>query len=327
MAAALEQNLPHVPVLLGPLLAGVAPVSGHWLDGTLGAGGYTRGLLEAGADRVTGIDRDPYAISLAKEWGAGFAGRLALFETEFSKMHEVADGLDGVVLDLGVSSMQIDQPERGFSFMQDGPLDMRMSQSGTDAGDLIRLKTEEELADIIYHFGEERAARRIAKAIVRARTATPIETTGALVEIVEGCLPRPKPGQSHPATRTFQALRIAVNAEYEELFAGLMAAEKALASGGKLAVVTFHSVEDRIVKRFLNLRSGRTGGTSRYAPEKKEDAPTFEVLTRKAVSADADELEANPRSRSAKLRIAVRTDVPAGEIDAARLGVPRIGVV
>lgn len=320
-----RSNKPHIPVLLRPLLAAVEPVSGVWLDGTFGAGGYTRALLDAGAEQVIGVDRDPLAFEMAAEWAAEYGDHLVMQQGVFSRMDEYAQGLDGVVLDLGVSSMQLDQAERGFSFMKDGPLDMRMSQDGESAADLVNTATEEQLADILFHFGEERASRRIAKAIAKARAEAPITTTLQLVEIIESCLPRPKPGQSHPATRSFQGLRIAVNAEYEELFQGLMAAERALKPGGQLAVVTFHSIEDRMVKRFLQSRAGKTGRANRYAPEIEQDKPQFTLKTRKAVGPDAQELQENPRARSAKLRVAVRTDAPAGAIDARAIGMPQLG--
>lgn len=316
-------SAPHIPVLLAPLLQAVAPVQGTWLDGTFGAGGYTKGLLEAGADRVIGVDRDPLAFEMAADWVKDYGDRIELVEGVFSRMDEYATGLDGVVLDLGVSSMQLDLAERGFSFLRDGPLDMRMSQDGPSAADLVNTADEAELADIIFHYGEERASRRIARAIVRARTEAPITSTLALAEIVESCLPRAKPHQSHPATRTFQGLRIAVNDEYGELYRGLQAAERALAPGGLLAVVTFHSIEDRMVKRFLQSRAGRKGNVNRYAPEMEQEKPAFEILTRKAVGPDDDELAVNPRSRSAKLRVARRTDAPAGGIAAREIGMPQ----
>jgi 16S rRNA (cytosine1402-N4)-methyltransferase len=315
---------PHVPVLLKPLLQAVAPVSGRWLDGTFGAGGYTRGLLAAGADHVTGVDRDPMAFELAKPWIGDYDGRIALQAGVFSRMDEYAFGLDGVVLDLGVSSMQLDLPERGFSFMKEGPLDMRMSQKGPSAADLVAELTEVQLADVIFNFGEERASRRIAKAIVKARAEAPIATTLRLSEIVESCLPRPKPNQSHPATRTFQALRIAVNAEYEELYEGLLAAERALKPGGLLAVVTFHSVEDRMVKRFFQYRAGKTGRANRWAPELEEQPAQFELVTRKAVGPDDEELAQNPRSRSARLRVGRRTDAEPAPITGKELGMPQL---
>lgn len=315
---------PHIPVLLAPLLRAVAPVQGRWLDGTFGAGGYTRGLLEAGADKVYGVDRDPLAFEMAEPWVEGFGARIELVEGVFSKMDEYAQDLDGVVLDLGVSSMQLDLAERGFSFMRDGPLDMRMSQDGPSAADLVNGSEEVEIASILYHYGEERASRRIAKAIVRERAKEPITTTLRLTEIVESCLPRSKPGQSHPATRSFQGIRIAVNDEYGELFRGLMAAERALKPGGLLAVVTFHSIEDRMVKRFMQWRAGRTGNVNRYAPETEREVPAFDLVTRKAVGPDEDELAINPRSRSAKLRVARRTEAPAGEIEGKLLGMPTL---
>ncbi len=320
-----SSDKPHIPVLLRPLLAAVAPVSGIWLDGTFGAGGYTRGLLEAGADKVIGVDRDPLAFEMVADWAGDYGDRLVMQQGVFSRMDEYAHDLDGIVLDLGVSSMQLDQAERGFSFMKDGPLDMRMSQEGDSAADMVNTATEAQLADILFHYGEERASRRIAKAIVKARAEEPITTTLRLVGIIESCLPRPKPGQSHPATRSFQGLRIAVNAEYEELFQGLMAAERALKPGGQLAVVTFHSIEDRMVKRFFQSRAGKTGRANRYAPEMKEEQPQFNLKTRKAVGPDDQELQDNPRARSAKLRVAVRTDATAGEIDARAIGMPQLG--
>ncbi|MDO6587190.1 16S rRNA (cytosine(1402)-N(4))-methyltransferase RsmH [Salipiger sp. 1_MG-2023] len=315
---------PHVPVLLRPLLAAVAPLSGIWIDGTFGAGGYTRGLLDAGADKVIGIDRDPLAHRMASEWIGQYEGRLVLHEGNFAQMDEVAQNVDGVVLDLGVSSMQLDLAERGFSFQKDGPLDMRMEQSGTSAADLVKSLDETTLADVLYTYGEERASRRIAKAIVRARNEEPIVTTARLSSIVEACLPRPKPGQSHPATRSFQALRIAVNDEYGALWRGLMAAERALKPGGWLCVVTFHSVEDRMVKRFFQSRSGRMGAVSRHAPLQETEAPQFTTVTRKAIGADDEELAANPRSRSALLRIGRRTDAASGPIEANTLNMPQL---
>lgn len=324
-SAATDQNAaPHIPVLLAPLLRGVAPVSGRWLDGTFGAGGYTRGLLNAGANEVIAIDRDPHAFDIAADWIDAYPGKIKTHAGVFSAMDDVATGLAGVVLDLGVSSMQIDQAERGFSFLKDGPLDMRMSQSGPSAADLVNSAEESTLANILYHFGEERASRRIARAIVKTRSQVPITRTAALAALIETCLPRAKPGQSHPATRSFQALRIAVNDEYQELWRGLMAAERALAPGGKLAVVTFHSVEDRMVKKFLKARSGTAGRSNRYAPERAAVDAQFDLVSRKAIAPDAEELSQNPRARSAKLRIALRTDAPAGEIDSKALSMPHV---
>ncbi|WP_448326704.1 16S rRNA (cytosine(1402)-N(4))-methyltransferase RsmH [Sulfitobacter sp. M13] len=317
-------SAPHTPVLLRPLLAAVAPVSGRWLDGTFGAGGYTRGLLDAGAAQVVAVDRDPLAFEMAQAWAGDYGDKIVMQRGVFSKMDDYAQDLDGIVLDLGVSSMQLDLAERGFSFMRDGPLDMRMSQDGPSAADIVNDAEEEMIANILFQYGEERASRRIAKAIVRAREDAPITTTLTLAGLVEGCLPRSKPGQSHPATRSFQALRIAVNNEYGELFNGLMAAERALKPGGQLAVVTFHSVEDRMVKRFLTARAGAGGNANRFAPEIDAPAPQFKILKRKAIGPDAQELDENPRSRSAKLRVAVRTDAPAGSIDGRALGMPMV---
>ena len=315
----------HIPVLLHPILAAVAPVTGVWLDGTFGAGGYARALLDAGAQTVIGIDRDPSAFALAAPWAGTYGDRLRLIEGTFSNLDTLAgQPLDGVVLDLGVSSMQLDQAQRGFSFAKDGPLDMRMGADGPSAADLVNSATEDHLADILYHYGEERASRRIAHAIVAARAIEPVTTTTRLAELVARCLPRPKPGQSHPATRSFQAIRIAVNAEFSELAAGLAAAERALKPGGLLAVVTFHSLEDRIVKRFFQLASGGEAQSNRYAPARVEDAARFDLVTRRAVAPDAVELAANPRSRSAKLRIGRRTSVAPRLLAPAALAVPHL---
>lgn len=315
----------HIPVLLRPLLAAVAPVQGVWADGTFGAGGYTRGLLHAGASRVIGIDRDATAIANAASMQAEFGARLTMVQGTFSDLDTLAGtALDGVVLDLGVSSMQIDQAERGFSFQKDGPLDMRMGQSGPSAADLVATASEAALADILYHFGEERAARRIARAIIDARSRAPITRTLELAEIIAKCLPRPKPGQSHPATRAFQALRIAVNGEFDQLVAALMAAERALKPGGLLAVVTFHSLEDRVVKRFFQAASGDAPNANRYAPLADKTSARFVLITRKAVAPDAAELAENPRARSAKLRVARRTDAPAKALAPQDLDAPSL---
>ncbi len=324
MAEQTPGKAPHVPVLLRPLLRAVAPVAGVWIDGTFGAGGYARGLLDAGAQQVIGIDRDPLAHQMAAPWAVGYGDRLKLVQTNFAQMDEVATGVDGVVLDLGVSSMQLDRAERGFSFMKEGPLDMRMSQEGPSAAELVNELSEESLAEILFVYGEERASRRIAKAIVRSRTDAPITSTLRLSGLIESCLPRSKPGQSHPATRSFQALRIAVNDEYGALFAGLMAAERALKPGGVLAVVSFHSVEDRMVKRFLQTRAGATGNANRFAPVLDTAPPQFELLSRKAIGPDPEELDENPRARSAKLRLARRTDAPSGDIDSGTIAMPTL---
>jgi len=315
-------NAPHVPVLIGPLIAACSPVQGTWLDGTFGAGGYTQRLLAAGAAKVIGVDRDPAVFKIA-QW-ATENRQIELVEDTFSNLDAIAQDLDGVVLDLGVSSMQLDQPERGFSFMRDGPLDMRMGQEGRSATDIVNETDETDLADILFTYGEERASRRIARKIVAERERERIDTTLRLARIIEGCLPRSKQGQSHPATRSFQAIRIAVNDEYGQLAEGLEAAERALKPGGFLAVVTFHSVEDRMVKRFLQQRGGAMGNANRYAPVTDAEKPAFKILTKKAVGPDADELAQNPRSRSAKLRVAQRTDAPAAPVDRAKLGMPHL---
>ncbi|MEM9248323.1 MAG: 16S rRNA (cytosine(1402)-N(4))-methyltransferase RsmH, partial [Pseudomonadota bacterium] len=323
MAAAAQSPAeapPHVPVLIDALLEAVAPVSGSWVDGTFGAGGYTGRLLEAGAQHVTGIDRDPNAIvgaaPLRNRWGA----QLTVVEGRFSELDQVVEGpVDGVALDLGVSSMQLDQAQRGFSFLRDGPLDMRMSGLGPSAADLVNTSSAEKLSDILFHYGEERAARRIARAIVAAR---PLDTTAGLADVVAGCLPRAKPGQSHPATRSFQAIRIAVNDEFGELIRGLEAAERVLSPGGALAVVTFHSLEDRVVKRFLQQRAGESGRANRFAPEADGPAPQFRLSPRKAIEPARAEVDANPRARSARLRVARRTEAPSTPVDRARLGLP-----
>jgi 16S rRNA (cytosine1402-N4)-methyltransferase len=261
---------------------------------------------------VIGIDRDATAIAGGQDLVEASAGRLTLVEGRFADLDALAAGAaaDGVVLDLGVSSMQLDTPGRGFSFRHDGPLDMRMGGDGPSAADVVAAASERDLADIIYNLGEERHSRAVARAIVAARRERPIKTTGALAEVVSRIV-RGRPGDIHPATRTFQALRLFVNDELHELEDGLTAAERVLRPGGRLVVVSFHSLEDRIVKTFLAGRSGSGGGGSRHLPEIKPDAPTFRTLTRRPVTPDDAEISENPRARSAKLRAAERTDAPA----------------
>lgn len=313
----------HVPVLIAPLIRAVSPVSGVWIDGTFGAGGYARALLAAGAMRVIGVDRDPLAHEMAQGWIDAYPG-LSLVRGEFSQLDRLAgQPVDGVVLDLGVSSMQLDRADRGFSFQKDGPLDMRMSQQGLTAAELVNEATETELADILYHFGEERASRRIARAIVTARARQPIRTTLELAGIILHVLPRRKQGESHPATRSFQALRIAVNDEFGQLVNGLSAAERVLKPGGCLAVVTFHSLEDRIVKRFLQQASEHHPAANRHAPSAPAQAARFTLQPRRAIMPDEAELAANPRARSARLRVARRTGAPASAPDFDDLGLPR----
>jgi 16S rRNA (cytosine1402-N4)-methyltransferase len=315
---------PHVPVLLDEVLAAVAPAPDTIVvDGTFGAGGYTRRFVEAGA-AVVAIDRDPTAIDAGRR-KFGEDARLTLVEGRFGALdaHVAACGIetvDAVVLDLGVSSMQLDIAERGFSFMRDGPLDMRMGGEGPSAADLVASLPERALADILYRYGEERASRRIAAAIVKRRTETPIERTLDLAALVEDVLPRSFKDKSHPATRSFQALRIAVNRELEEVANGLAAAERVLKPGGRLVVVTFHSLEDRIVKTFLAERSRTTQG-SRHEPARAVAAPTFELLHRKAVEPSEGEIARNPRARSAKLRAGLRTAVAPRRLDLDALGV------
>jgi 16S rRNA (cytosine1402-N4)-methyltransferase len=310
-AAAVDR---HVPVLLAEVIAALRPAPGEThVDGTYGAGGYTHAMLETGA-AVIAIDRDPDAIAAGTDAVAASDGRLTLVHDRFADLDRVASDAgvaraDGVVLDIGVSSMQLDQAERGFAFSNDGPLDMRMSQSGETAAEWIDRASESEIADTLYLYGEERQSRRVARAIVAAR---PITRTGELGNVVRRALGHRPHMPKDPATRTFQALRIAVNDELGELERGLEAAERALAPGGRLAVVSFHSLEDRIVKQFFRLRSGAQGAGSRHLPEAAATgpAPTFQQVS-KATRAGPDELARNPRARSATLRSAVRSDAPA----------------
>jgi len=322
-------DAPHVPVLLEPFLRAIADrpgaLHGTWIDGTLGAGGYTRALLDAGAAHVVAIDRDPQAIAMAAGWAPAYGDRLTLVQDRFGNLDSHADGAAGVVLDVGVSSMQLDEGERGFSFQRHGPLDMRMGADGPSAADLVNHATEAVLADILYHYGEERAARRIARAILTARAISEITTTRQLAKVVESCLPRAKPGQAHPATRSFQAIRIAVNDELGELARALAAAERVLRPGGMLAVVSFHSLEDRIVKRFLAGAEARTRG-NRYAPDIAPAPARFRDLARGGIAPDDAEVAANPRARSARLRLAERTDAAPAPPSPAALGVPDLPI-
>jgi 16S rRNA (cytosine1402-N4)-methyltransferase len=317
----------HVPVLVRAALEQLhVHDGGVYLDGTFGAGGYTQAILAAAEARVIGIDRDQSAIARGAGLVEHAAGRLTLIEERFSNLDAVArkfghDSVDGVVLDVGVSSMQLDEAQRGFSFRLDGPLDMRMGSEGPSAADVVAHASERDLATIIATLGEERFARLVAKAIVAARVKAPIATTSALAEVV-GTVVHARPDRIHPATRTFQALRIFVNDELAELAAALAAAERILKPGGRLVVVSFHSLEDRIVKTFLTGRSGGRG-ISRHAPETKGPAPTFKLLTRRAVAADDAEIAVNPRARSAKLRAAERTTAPPREENESYL-LPRL---
>ncbi len=307
----------HIPVLGHEAVAHLAPREGGvYVDATFGAGGYTRSILAVPGTRVIAIDRDQTAIAGGAELVAQAAGRLTLVEDRFSNLADVCaslgvEAVDGVVMDVGVSSMQLDQAGRGFSFRLDGPLDMRMGQSGPTAADVVARASEAQLADILYLLGEERQSRRIARAVVADRQETPFTTTRALADLV-GRVVRSKPNEIHPATRTFQALRILVNEELSELETALGAAERVLKPGGRLVVVSFHSLEDRIVKNFLSERA-RTGGGSRHLPELAQTAPSFQLLTRRPMVASDEEVAHNPRARSAKLRAAERTDAPAHE--------------
>lgn len=295
---------PHIPVLLDEVIAGLVPQPGEThVDGTYGAGGYTRAILATGAE-VIAFDRDPDAIAAGRREASG---RLTLIEDRFSRIADHVDHpVDGVTLDIGVSSMQLDQADRGFSFQADGPLDMRMEKSGESAADFLNTAAEEEIARVIYELGDEPKSRRIARSIVAGR---PLSRTAELAGIVRRATGH-KPGdKKDPATRTFQAIRIHINRELEELEDGLAAAEQILKPGGRLAVVTFHSLEDRLVKRFLKARSGSAPGGSRHLPDVRSTGPkpTFAKVA-KPVRASAAEHARNPRARSATLRVAHRTD-------------------
>ncbi len=329
MAASIPpSDAPHLPVMLTEVLDALRPVAGGvFVDGTFGAGGYTRAILDAADCRVFAIDRDPTAIANGQGMIKQYGGRLALLEGRFGGMEALLEGAgapapDGVVLDIGVSSMQLDQAERGFSFMREGPLDMRMAKAGATAADAVNLLSQERLADIIYIFGEEPRARAIARAIVQARAEAPIATTLDLVRAVERATGRQRPqDRTHPATRTFQALRIHVNGELDELVEALHAAERLLKPGGRLVVVTFHSLEDRIVKRFFAQRSGNVPSASRHLPDlHKGPAPSFTLPFKGHIGASDEEAARNPRARSAKLRCGIRTEAPAMPSIAGEIG-------
>ena len=309
----------HVPVMLAEVLAALSPrAGGVYADGTFGGGGYAEAILSAAPCTLFAFDRDPDAIARGAALAARFPGRLHLIEARFGGMldrlaERGVTGLDGVVLDLGVSSFQIDDPARGFSLRFDGPLDMRMEKQGPSAADLVNTLPERELADLLWTLGEERASRRIARAIVAARAEAPIETTGRLAQIIRAVMPRDPSGQDS-ATRSFQALRIRVNDELAEIERGLDAAALLLAPGGRLVVVAFHSLEDRIVKRFMAEAAGRAPGASRHDPAALSHRPRaarFALVTPRAAAPTAAEIAANPRARSAKLRALER--LPEGE--------------
>ena len=305
----------HISVLGREAVEWLAPrAGGIYVDATFGAGGYSRAILDVPGTRLIGIDRDRTAIAGGFDLVDRSEGRLVLVQDRFSHLADVCaaqgvDAVDGVVMDVGVSSMQLDRAERGFSFRFDGPLDMRMGQEGPTAADVVAKASETELANIIYIYGEERNSRRIARAVVAARNEAPIATTRALADLVSRVV-RAKPNEIHPATRTFQALRIFVNEELDELHEALSAAERVLKPGGRLVVVSFHSLEDRIVKNFLTGR-GKVSAGSRHHPEVAQAATSFEILTKRPVTPDEAEISANPRARSANLRAAERTAAPA----------------
>ena len=305
----------HLPVLCVELVAALAPTAGDLIvDGTFGRGGHARALLAAAACRIVAIDRDPDAVAAAADLTAAFPDRLAVRLGRFADMEAlVGEPADGVALDLGVSSPQLDDPARGFSFRFDAPLDMRMERAGSTAADLVNHLPEAELAAMIRELGEERHARRVARAIVAAR---PIARTGRLAEVVRSAVPRSRDGID-PATRTFQALRLQVNDELGELSRGLCAAERLLKPGGRLAVISFHSLEDRRVKRFLGRRAGAAGRGSRHLPGSAAERrpPSFRLVQRRPVAPSDQEIAANPRARSARLRAAVRTAAPAWPAD------------
>jgi len=312
------QQVPHIPVMPTEFVQGLAPVDdGLYVDGTFGGGSHTELLLCAADCAVIAIDRDPDAVRGAQALLKRWSGKLTVVHSAFSAMADLtqvkqAGKVDGVGLDLGVSSMQLDQAERGFSFMRAGRLDMRMSQSGQSAEEIVNSFDESDLAKIIGVYGEEKKARRIAAAIIAKRNEKRIETTDELASLVESLFPR-RPGKSqiHPATRTFQGLRIFVNDEVGELVRGLIAAEKILKPGGRLAILTFQSLDDRVVKQFLRERAGKLPGPSRYVPEdSSQPAPSFAIVGREVRKPSSEEIQNNPRSRSAKLRVAERTHNP-----------------
>jgi 16S rRNA (cytosine1402-N4)-methyltransferase len=323
----------HIPVLARQAFDLMQPrADGLYIDGTFGAGGHTRAILDVAGTRVIAIDRDHNAIAAGAGLVEQAAGRLTLIEDRFANLDHVAHRLghqavDGILLDIGVSSMQLDEPQRGFSFRNEGPLDMRMASEGVSAADLVNAASERDLTAVIATLGEERFARNVARAIVKARVGAPVTTTRQLADIVASVV-RAHPGELHPATRTFQALRMFVNDELGELVQALGAAERMLKSGGRLVVISFHSLEDRIVKTFLAER-GRVRAGSRHQPEAAQAAPSFSILTRKPVVADDAEVARNPRSRSAKLRAAERTDAAPHAADPSHLlpGLPQLSDV
>ncbi len=326
-----EDDRAHVPVMLPQVLDALSPSAGEvMIDATYGGGGYSRALLEAGV-RVIGIDRDPDVIDAAKDQVDRWDGRLSVEHGRFSTLDAIAQSLgyelvDGVVADIGISSMQIDQAKRGFSFQQDGPLDMRMEQAGPTAADVVNNSERSGLTRIIGILGEERQASRISAEIVKQRESTPFETTLQLARCIEKVLGRKHSDRIHPATRTFQALRIYVNRELEELAAALLAAERILKPGGRLVIVSFHSLEDRLVKKFLIDRSQQRGG-SRHLPAVAEKEATFILPRKSKIAASVEEADINPRARSAKLRLGLRTAAAARDADYSIFGLPNLDPV
>jgi 16S rRNA (cytosine1402-N4)-methyltransferase len=312
----------HIPVLLSEVLTALRPQDGEtYIDATFGAGGYTRAILEAADCRLVAFDRDPDAVAAGQSMVESFAPRLTLVHEPFGNLESAAAargivGVDGIVFDLGVSSMQLDEAERGFSFQSDGPLDMRMSRAGPSAADVVNTYADEDLANLIYELGDERRSRAIARAIVARRKVAPFTRTRELAELVSKVFHGRKDDGRHPATRTFQALRIHVNDELGELEHGLAAAERLLKPGGRLVVVTFHSLEDRIVKRFLQARSGKEAHGSRHLPQEIAPvlAPSFRIVNSRPLTPSKGEVDVNPRARSARLRSAERTEAPAWPI-------------
>lgn len=320
----------HIPVLLAEVLEALGPKAGEiFIDGTFGAGGYTRAILEKADCRVIALDRDPTAIAAGAALVREFSPRLTLIESTFGDLEQAAraqghEAVDGVVLDIGVSSMQLDEAERGFSFQTDGPLDMRMGADGMSAADFVNVADEEDIANVIYAYGEERRSRAVARAIVRRRQEQKFSRTSELAETVSRVFFGRKVDGRHPATRTFQALRIHVNDELGELLRGLVAAEKILRPGGRLVVVTFHSLEDRIVKRFFASRAGKEPGVSRHSPVQsiKSFSESFRIINVRPLTPSKGELDVNPRARSARMRAAVRTGGAPAPVDPEALGVP-----
>lgn len=309
----MTEKTPHIPVLLNEVVESIAPKDGGvYVDGTFGAGGYTRAVLDAADCTVYAIDRDPDAIREGQKLVDAYKGRLHLLHGTFGEMAELVRGegvdfVDGVMLDIGVSSMQIDRAERGFSFQKDGALDMRMSQNGLSAADVLNTFGEREIADIIYKYGEERFSRRIAAAVVEQRKNAPFKTTLEFADLIRRTVPH-KREDIDPATRSFQALRIYVNDELGQLESGLSAAHNLLKAGGRMAIVSFHSLEDRIVKTFMQEKSGKTANPSRYMPVVEKQAATLKTITKKPILPTESETKFNPRARSARLRVAEKAE-------------------